>query len=119
MTTPPQAMPQSFASRFIPPAALSRMKPFYWSVRSELWEHRPVYLAPLGIAAAIVLGSIFALIVLPHTARSAMALDPEHQRDMFARHYNLAAGLIMGVAFVVSIFYSLDALYGERRDRSI
>jgi ABC-2 type transport system permease protein len=112
-------MPQSFASQLIPPAALSRLTPFYWAVRRELWEYRSIYLAPLAIAAAIVVGSVFALVLLPHTVRSAMALDPAHQRDLLARHYNLTAGLIMGAAFIVSVFYSLDALYGERRDRSI
>jgi ABC-2 type transport system permease protein len=33
--------------------------------------------------------------------------------------YIFAAGLIMGVTFVVAVFYCLDALHGERRDRSI
>jgi ABC-2 type transport system permease protein len=31
----------------------------------------------------------------------------------------MSAALIMGTALIVGIFYSLDALYGERRDRSI
>ena len=33
--------------------------------------------------------------------------------------YRHAAMLLMVIAFVVGIFYSLDALHGERRDRSI
>ena len=33
--------------------------------------------------------------------------------------YDMAAGLIMAVTLIVSVFYCLDALYGERRDRSI
>src|SRR6202008_2097761 len=33
--------------------------------------------------------------------------------------YEFAAALIMGTGFLVGVFYSLDALYGERRDRSI
>jgi ABC-2 type transport system permease protein len=33
--------------------------------------------------------------------------------------YDLAAGLMMLTGIVVSVFYSLDALHGERRDRSI
>src|SRR5262249_22196994 len=33
--------------------------------------------------------------------------------------YEYAAAVVMGTAFVVGIFYTLDALYGERRDRSI
>jgi ABC-2 type transport system permease protein len=48
-----------------------------------------------------------------------MTLDPMHQREALAQPYDLAAAVIMGAAFLVSIFYSLDTLYGERRDRSI
>ena len=33
--------------------------------------------------------------------------------------YGFATALLMVTAFLVSIFYSLDALHGERRDRSI
>jgi ABC-2 type transport system permease protein len=33
--------------------------------------------------------------------------------------YELAAALIMGTGFIVGVFYTLDSLYGERRDRSI
>jgi ABC-2 type transport system permease protein len=33
--------------------------------------------------------------------------------------FTLAALLLMGTAFIVQVFYCLDALHGERRDRSI
>jgi len=33
--------------------------------------------------------------------------------------YDAAAGLLMGTALLVGVFYCLDALHGERRDRSI
>ena len=33
--------------------------------------------------------------------------------------YNVAAGLLIMTAFLVGVFYCLDALHGERRDRSI
>ena len=33
--------------------------------------------------------------------------------------YDIVAGLIMAISLVVGFFYCLDALYGERRDRSI
>jgi len=51
--------------------------------------------------------------------RTLSSLDPAQQREALAQPYDLTAGLIMGAAFLVSIFYSIDALYGERRDRSI
>src|SRR5436853_2559908 len=46
-------------------------------------------------------------------------LDAMQQHHLLATPYEFAAGLIMGTAFIIGIFYSLDALYGERRDRSI
>ena len=119
MNSPSNAIPESPTTQSIPPVASSLTRPFYWSIRRELWECRSLYLAPLGIAGVILLGFVFFLVPLPHTMRSSMALDPAHQRDTLAHPYNLAAGLIMGAAFIVSIFYSLDALYGERRERSI
>jgi ABC-2 type transport system permease protein len=119
MNSPSNAIPESFEARSVPPAADSPTRPFYWSVRRELCEYRSIYLAPLAIAGVFLLGFLFVLVSLPHTMRNAMALDPSHQRDALAHPYDLAAALIMGGAFIVSIIYSLDALYGERRDRSI
>jgi ABC-2 type transport system permease protein len=103
----------------IAPAVLSATRPFYWSVRRELWEYRSIYLAPLSIAGVILLGYVFVLPSLPHTVRSAMALSAEKQHDAIAHHFEAVAGLIMAAAFIVSVFYALDTLYGERRDRSI
>ena len=94
-------------------------RPFFWSVRRELWEHRSVYVAPLAIGGVILLGFLLTLGLLPRHVRAAMALDPAHYREAIAQPFDFAAGLIMGAALLVSIFYSLDALYGERRDRSI
>jgi ABC-2 type transport system permease protein len=120
MNTPSNTTPDApLDSQAIVPAPMSATRPFYWSIRRELWEHRSIYVAPLAIAGVILLGFMFVLVPLPHTLRSAMALDPARQREALARPYHVAAGLIMGAAFIVSIFYSLDALYGERRDRSI
>ncbi len=38
---------------------------------------------------------------------------------MIEQPYTFAAGCIMATAFIVGVFYCLDALHGERRDRSI
>jgi ABC-2 type transport system permease protein len=51
--------------------------------------------------------------------RAIQALDPMHQRAAIDEPYMMAAGLLMGTAMVVGAFYSMDALHGERRDRSI
>jgi ABC-2 type transport system permease protein len=80
----------------------------YWSVRRELWEHRSIYIAPLAAAAVSLLGFL-----------TGLALSPGHRHQPLDAPYEFAAVLIMGTGFIVGIFYSLDALYGERRDRSI
>jgi ABC-2 type transport system permease protein len=102
-----------------PQTVLSATRPFYWSVRKELWEYRSIYLAPAAIAAVILLGFVFVLAGLPHTVHSAMAMDTEHQRDAISHPFEVVAGLIMAASFIVSFYYALDTLYGERRDRSI
>jgi len=77
-----------------------------WSVRRELWENRSIYLAPLIVAGVIALGSLGAV---RHN------LKP----DSLASHEELVGGILMGTTLIVAIFYCLDALYGERRDRSV
>ena len=121
MSTQSNAMPGPSleTSGAMASAQVSEPRPFYWSVRRELWEYRSIYLAPLAIAGAILLGFVFVLVHLPHTMRTLSSLDPAQQRNALAQPYDFAAGLVMGAAFLVSIFYSLDTLHGERRDRSI
>jgi ABC-2 type transport system permease protein len=80
----------------------------YWLIRRELWEYRSIYIAPLGAAAVFLLAFLIAFTV-----------SPTHRREPLDMPYGLAAGLIMGTASILGIFYSVDALYGERRDRSI
>jgi ABC-2 type transport system permease protein len=106
-------------SRGIAPTILSATRPFYWSVRRELWEYRSIYLAPASIATVILLGFVFVLAGLPNTVHSAMVMNAEQQHDAISHPFEVVAGLIMAAAFIVSFYYALDTLYGERRDRSI
>jgi ABC-2 type transport system permease protein len=116
------AMPESPLkedSQGIAPAVISATRPMYWSVRRELWENRSIYIAPLAVAAVVLFGFLISTIYLPAKMRAALALDPEKQHAAIAMPYHLAAALIMGAAVIVAVFYCLDALHGERRDRSI
>jgi ABC-2 type transport system permease protein len=120
MNTPSNALPDSpMDSQVIAPAAMSATQPMYWSVRRELWENRSIYAAPLAAAAVFLFGFLISLIGLPHKLRGLSALDPAHQRHAVAMPYNFAAGLLMVTQLLVGVFYCLDALHGERRDRSI
>jgi ABC-2 type transport system permease protein len=119
MNTQSNATPQSpLGMQGIVPAVISATRPLYWSVRRELWENRSLYVAPLAAAALILFGFMIYAIHLPAKLR-ATALDPLLQNELIEQPYNLAALLIMATTLIVAIFYCLDALYGERRDRSI
>ena len=120
MNSQPNAVPEAaLESQVFVPADVSPPRPFYWSVRRELWENHSIYIAPLAVAAVVLLGSLISLVGLPRSMRTLATLDPAHQSVMLAMPYSHAAWLLILTAFIVGVFYSLDALHGERRDRSI
>jgi ABC-2 type transport system permease protein len=118
MNTQSNAMPESpLGSQAVAPA-LSQTRPFYWSVRRELWETRSIYVAPMAAAVVFLFGFIINMLAMRRQIGASL-LDRAQQQDLLATRYELSAALIMGTALIVGVFYSLDALYGERRDRSI
>jgi ABC-2 type transport system permease protein len=101
------------------PVVIPASRRIYWSVRRELWEVRAIYLAPLAVAALFLLGFLISAIHAPIQMRDAMALDPMRHQELVQQPYTFAAFFLMAISFIVAMFYCLDALYGERRDRSI
>ncbi len=97
----------------------SPTRPFYWSVWREVWENRSIYIVPLIVAAVEVFGFAISTIGLAERRRGVLLLDPAHQRAAIEQPYDLAAMMMIFIVFIVGVFYCLDALYGERRDRSI
>jgi ABC-2 type transport system permease protein len=94
-------------------------QPFYWSVRRELWENRSIYVAPLIVAIVVLFGFLVSTVGLPERRKAALLLDPAKTRAAIEMPYNVAAMMLIFTAFIVGVFYCLDALHGERRDRSI
>ena len=113
MSTQSNAMSESFQSQSIAPAVIPATRMLYWSVRRELWENRSIYLAPLAVAAVALFA--FSLSSIAGIWEKPLRLNPEQPQAP----YEMAAGLLMLTGIVLSVFYCLDALYGERRDRSI
>jgi ABC-2 type transport system permease protein len=97
----------------------SSTQPFYWSVRRELWENRSIYVAPVIVAVVVLFGFLISTIGMPERRQGVLLLDPAHQRAMIGMPYDVAAMMIIFTAFIVGVFYCLDALHSERRDRSI
>ena len=120
MNTQSNAAPEpSFQSQETTPAAVSPMQALYWSIRRELWENPSIYVAPLIAAFVFLFGFFISMMSLRRKLLLFVPPDAANHRDLLGARYELAGALIMGTALIVGIFYSLDALYGERRDRTI
>ena len=92
---------------------------FLWSVRRELWEHRSTYLAPLTIALLALTGFAFHLGNWAEAMRTVGALPPAKQVAVTVMPFGLMTSVILVTGWIVGVFYALDALYAERRDRSM
>jgi ABC-2 type transport system permease protein len=120
MSTQSNAIPQSaLASGAGSCKEISVARRFYWSVKREVWESRSIYIAPLAVAAVILLGFFVSVIHLPAKIRASAGMTPFDRGELLAQTYDIAAMALMATTLVVAAFYCLDALHGERRDRSI
>lgn len=119
MTTPTDGMPGPAGSETKQAAAGAARRPFFWSVRRELWENRSIYMAPLAVAAVALLGFAISTIGLAERRRAALLLDEAQRRAKIAAPYDTVAFILIVTGLIVAVVYCLDALYGERRDRSI
>jgi len=99
--------------------ATASVRRFLWSVRRELWETRSIYLGPLAVGGIILIGFFLALVPLPSRLRAAQALGGAELRAAVEQPYVIAAIILMAVDLAIAVFYCVDALYGERRDRSV
>jgi ABC-2 type transport system permease protein len=117
MNTAPSALPES--AGVAAPGYNAAPRPFYWSVRRELWENHSIYIAPLIVAMVVLFGFLVSTTGLPERRRAVLLLDPAKAQAAIEMPYNVAAMMLIFTAFIVGVFYCLDALNGERRDRSI
>lgn len=94
-------------------------------VRREFWEHRGLWIAPLVVSVVLLLGTMLSSSTGAHVQINGQELQflssmtDEQRYSMFGL---IVGGLMipqMMVMLVVIFFYLSDALYGERKDRSI
>lgn len=111
------------------------MKTFSWLLRREVWEHRSIYLVPLVFLSLLVL--VYSYGVLVHGPTGMVDFDDDHGAVSFSEAledphsrmaFKLAAGglpfiipaiLLNAAMLFVWFFYLTDALYADRRDRSV
>lgn len=119
MNAESNAVPESPSQLQVTAAVSTATRPFYWSIRRELWENRSIFIAPLVAAAVVLAAFLINAMHLPDGVRIMSTLEPARQRAMLTSLYSGASVLIVITMAIVAWFYCLDALHGERRDRSI
>ena len=99
-------------------AKIPAIRLVYWSIMRELWESPSIYMAPITVAAVYLMAYLFGATVLPgHRPTPAMAHHPG--KNVLLEPFDLAAAVVMLTVVLLQLLYCLDALYGERRERSI
>jgi ABC-2 type transport system permease protein len=96
-------------------------------IRREFWEHRALWIVPLVCSAIIVLLGVSGRVLhyLPNDVEKEILANPEFVANEqfrlagFALVQWLFAWSQLFVMAIVLFFYLIDALYAERRDRSI
>jgi ABC-2 type transport system permease protein len=101
------------------PAAMARTRPFYWSVRRELWENRFVFVAPVVVGAVVLTAFMVNAIHLAGRPGAPLQLQIPSQPTPIEQPYAIAAILIVLSGLLAGAFYSIEALHRERVDRSI
>lgn len=97
-------------------------------LRRELWEHRSIWITPVAVAsittllaiAMVVAVAAFGEMLNPDIEKIADATVPESVRRVALAVFLLGNTTVFFIAmWFLTIFYCLDALYAERKDKSI
>lgn len=104
-------------------------KSFLTLIQRETWEHRSLVWVPAIVAAAIVLAALVSSNISGSVQIdingeggeffAQLAVDPASQAKLFSIWMGAIGTPVLFVTLIVLYFYLLDALYAERKDRSI
>ncbi|MGE5616316.1 MAG: ABC transporter permease [Bacillota bacterium] len=100
---------------------MSAWRNLYWSTRREVWENRYLYFVPAIVAVVAIAGFLAAGFHGEHgrRLRNLVTLEPAKQAAAASLAFSMAAALVLVSMWIAALFYALDALNAERRDRSI
>lgn len=94
-------------------------------LQRELWEHRAIYVAPIVVAILMILASLTGQISVDAMEHVDIGLVgaaniPENARSVVLSGIMISLSTTFIFAmWILTIFYALDSLYAERKDRSI
>ena len=96
-------------------------------IKREIWEHRSIYVTPAAIATIVSLSVLAMLVFASGFAKeldiaifgaSNLAGEGERKAALTAFFVGTSWLFLVGLA-ILTVFYCLDSLYGERKDKSI
>ena len=96
-------------------------------VRREFWEHRSIWITPVAIATIVTLGVLTMLVFVSGFAKELdlaifgaqnLAGDTERQAALTGFFVGTSWAFLVALGFL-TVFYCLDCLYAERKDKSI
>ncbi len=94
-------------------------------LQREVWEHRSIYVVPIVVAVLITLTSLTGQVTINELEHLDIGIigasnTPENVRAAILNLAMLTISNFFGIAmWILTIFYTLDSLYAERKDRSI
>ena len=102
------------------------MNKFLWLLRREVWESRSIWIAPAVCSLIIVVGALVACfgtgtvdINGADLAQLSARLTPEKMSSLAGVALGIIASPFFVAVMFTQFFYTIDALYSERRERSI
>jgi ABC-2 type transport system permease protein len=119
MSMQSNAMADSASAASITSAAVPHTRPFLWSVRRELWEHRAVRYAPVAVAGLVLFGFVTGLAHSSYKLWQPGYMPPQKQMLEHMIPYGISAVALIVTSLIVGVFFCLGTLHNERRDRSI
>ena len=94
-------------------------------IEREIWEHRSIYVTPIVVGLVIALMSVTGQVSISGSGHADFAITGMSSVSQEARATFITM-LMLGLltvfslaAAVLTVFYCLDSLYAERKDRSI
>lgn len=100
------------------------MNTLTWLIRRELWEHRAIWMVPSVLLGLLLLAAVTGNLALGGLeieagGRDLVQIPAEERGTAVAVLFAVISGLLMASMAFVGVFYALDALYADRRDRSV
>jgi len=96
-------------------------------LKREVWEHRSIYVTPVAIATIVTLGVLAMIVFVSGFAKEldiaifgAQNIAGENERKAALTGFFVGTSWFFLVALgILTVFYCLDCLYSERKDKSI